>query len=157
MNHGPKIKPRITVLLKESSGKNDDLWHSAPPIHLFFVQPSSEMELNQRPTTGQCAESERCWSTQSYVRCLHQALPSGVRDLWGGGGKRLWEPEMTPLKQCPPDTAGLMSTGALRYCGSTPSAEKGMWTRAATPNNKRSAIDTHLQWSLTGNVNHTLG
>lgn len=49
----------------------------------------SRWESIQRPTTGQCAESERFWSTQLWMGCL----PSGLQELWETGGRENERPK----------------------------------------------------------------
>ena len=47
----------------------------AQPVSEKLPPTGRRSEMIQRPTTGQCSESERLWNTQSRVGGLHQIPP----------------------------------------------------------------------------------
>lgn len=135
-------------------------------------------ELTQRPKTGQYAETERYWSTPSWMGCPHQT-PSlrahGAMEKRRQKGCRSQRQWTTLRKLCPPDTTGLGHVRTHRDCSSThraytgvshmdPSAERGDGHRSPPLIKKLSGIGTYLkkenclcQWSLTRHIKHTSG
>lgn len=118
--------------------KSRVLWHGSATLASSFRR----WELIQRPTIGQCEESEKLWNSQSYRICLHRTSPLGDQGAtWKRRqkdgilqGNHVFQTQQDQCTRELTETAGGCTGVAQVQARRGPSDEREEWTEAPIHN-----------------------